>query len=552
MGSGGVGKGMSFWSIEHKLIAAFTAAILAGFVVMLSLQAQDLHQSVVTMATGDLTAKTSQLANAIRIGIMAHDGGATETEYKPLEGTKGTQLASVWAFEDDGTELIHYVDDHLAGPNLADVLKNHPEVMAKMQSATELTDRHLIVIVPVLSLRGTRVIGALAIAWDLAEEHASLSAAIHRQIYAALGVMVLLIALLAVLVRYLLARPLRGMTTAMRALAEGDLGVTIPGTARRDEIGVMAATVAVFRDNAEHVLHLNQAREAEKQAGEEARRKALMDLAADLERQVKSVAEAVSHAAGGTEAGARDMTVTAERAAGRSGAVAAAAEETSISLQTVASAAEELSASIAELRRQADGSSQVADSAVKEASVTTEKVSALANAADKIGQVVGLISDIAAQTNLLALNATIEAARAGDAGKGFAVVASEVKSLASQTSRATEEITGQVESIRTATQEVVAAMRGIEGTIRRINEITVVMTDGITQQGDATQEIARNVQQAAAGAGEVSSNVAGITQMAEETGRGAAAILETARGLVGHSSRLNDSIETFLKGARSA
>jgi methyl-accepting chemotaxis protein len=342
------------------------------------------------------------------------------------------------------------------------------------------------------------------------------------------------------------------MTGVMHSLASGNINVTIPGANRRDEIGNMASSVRIFADNAANVMRLQAEQEAQKRQAEESRRAALTKLASELERDVKSVAEAVANAAGQMETNARDMAGTAENALQRSGTVAAAAEQASISLQTVASAAEELSASITELRRQAGGSQAVAEGAVNEASVTTSKVSTLAETAEKIGKVVSLISDIAAQTNLLALNATIEAARAGDAGKGFAVVASEVKSLATQTSHATEEITTQVAAIRTATREVVGAMQGIASTIRRINEITIVMSDGITQQGEATQEIARNVQQAAAGAAEVSSNVVGITYMSQETGRGADAILKTSRDLVSHSTSLNHSLDAFVRGAKSA
>jgi methyl-accepting chemotaxis protein len=229
--------------------------------------------------------------------------------------------------------------------------------------------------------------------------------------------------------------------------------------------------------------------------------------------------------------------------------VAAASEQAATNVQTVASAAEELSASIREIQQQMATSARIAQQAVEQVDRTDTTVTGLVQAADKIGEVVNLISDIASQTNLLALNATIEAARAGEAGKGFAVVASEVKNLANQTAKATEEIGQQIAAMQTATGDSVQAIRGIGATIKQISEVTTTVASAVEEQGAATQEISRNVQQASAGTQEVSSNITGVSQAATQTGTAAGQVLSAARELAQQGQKLNTEIEAFLRSA---
>jgi len=540
------------WTIERKLVASFTAAILVGFLIMIGLQARDQRASLVDLAVSDLTAKTTQLGNAMRIGFMGHDGSAIETEYKPIADAADSQLASLASFQDDGTLILKFANEKLTSIDLTGILKDAPDLLAKGTPLIKETPTHLIVAVPVMSLRGTKVIGALAIAWSLDAQNAAVTKALRNQTAVALVVMIVLLGILALLLRRMVVRPIRGMTEVMRRLAGGETDIQIPAAGRQDEIGAMAASVTVFRDTAADVARIEAEREEQKRQAEDARRQSLLQLAARLESSVKTVADSVAGAANEVERSARSMAEAAQTATSQTSAVAAASEETSVSIQTVAAAAEELTASIGELGRQAAGSASVAEGAVQEAGATSSKVEHLETAAGRIGEVVKLISDIAAQTNLLALNATIEAARAGDAGKGFAVVASEVKSLAAQTGRATEEITTQVTAIRTATHEVVSAIHGIEATIAKISEIAGAMTASIDQQGQATQEIARNVQQAATGAGEVSETIIGVTRIAGETGRNAGNILGAAGDLVRQSDLLTLSLNEFLSAARAS
>ena len=265
-----------------------------------------------------------------------------------------------------------------------------------------------------------------------------------------------------------------------------------------------------------------------------------------MANNVKQVTEIVAAKSTELQETAQSLSAMAEQATQQSGAVAAAAEQASANVQTVASAAEELSSSIEEVGRQVTESSKIAQNAAHETEKTNESVEELAEAADKIGEVVELISDIAAQTNLLALNATIEAARAGDAGKGFAVVANEVKSLASQTAKATGDISAQISAIQSATGNAVTAIKGIGETINQVNEIATAIASAVEEQGAATQEIARNVQEAATGTQEVSSNIVEVQKAATETGVSSTQVLEAAQELSKQSEALQAEMEKFL------
>ena len=220
-------------------------------------------------------------------------------------------------------------------------------------------------------------------------------------------------------------------------------------------------------------------------------------------------------------------------------------------MQTVAAAAEELASSIQEISRQVTDSTRIAGEAVSEVEQTSAKIQGLSDAALRIGEVVTLITDIAEQTNLLALNATIEAARAGEAGKGFAVVASEVKNLASQTARATQEISQQITGIQSATRDSVTAISSINRTIGRMNEITASVAAAVEEQGAATAEIARNVEQAASGTQDVSTNIQGVTAAAGETSLASRQIQDAARNLSAQSERLQAEVGRFLAEVRA-
>ena len=354
-----------------------------------------------------------------------------------------------------------------------------------------------------------------------------------------------------VIVQRRVSTPIRKLTDAMRRLAGHDLDVVLEGTARGDEIGDMSRAVEVFKQSMVKADQFAAERSSE-QGRKEQRQAAIEQSIAAFDASVTGSLNTLTSASAQLQTTAQSMSSTAEETSSKSVAVAAASEQALNNVQTVAAATEELSASIAEISRQVTESTRVAGDAVAQAERTNGEVQALADAAERIGHVVKLISGIAAQTNLLALNATIEAARAGEAGRGFAVVASEVKNLATQTARATDDITSQVTWIQDATGSSVQAIQAIGSTITRVNEIASAIAAAVEQQGAATKEIARNVQQASVGTAQVSGNIAAVSQAAGETGAAADGVLNSVKVLVQLSDTLRKDVDGFVSNIRSA
>jgi methyl-accepting chemotaxis protein len=406
---------------------------------------------------------------------------------------------------------------------------------------------------PEISAKLQGVVDAAAKAQDSLGPQAS--AAMDHGVFLALIVSAIAV-LLGIVIGFVVARsitkPVAAMTRAMSALAAGDKTIEIPAQNQKDEIGDMASAVQVFKANMIEADRLRAEQEAAKSQAEAERRRAMLALADRFEGTVGEVVNGVNSSATELQSTAQAMSATAEETARQSTVVAAASEETTQNVQTVASATEELSASIGEITGQVTESTRIVGDAVAQANDTNGKVQSLAEAAQKIGDVVRLINDIAGQTNLLALNATIEAARAGEAGKGFAVVASEVKTLATQTARATEEIASQVRAIQEATTSSAQAIESITKTIARVSEISTAIASAVEEQGAATQEISRNVQQAAQGTQEVSANIAGVTDAARQTGAAASKVLNSAGALSQNGQTLRAQVEEFLRTVRAA
>jgi methyl-accepting chemotaxis protein len=345
--------------------------------------------------------------------------------------------------------------------------------------------------------------------------------------------------------------PLLQMVGAMGQLAGGDHTVAIPATEKKDEIGLMARAVLVFKEN---MIKAKEFADKEAEAIKErvARAARVNELTEKFDEDVTMVLKSVASASTQLQTTASSMTATAEETNSQATAVAAATEEASTNVQTVSAAAEELTSSITEISRQVAQSANVARKAVAEADRTNTTVRDLSAEATRIGDVVKLINEIASQTNLLALNATIEAARAGEAGRGFAVVASEVKNLAEQTAKATEQISAQITAIQSSSTDAVSAIGTIAATIGEISEITSAIAAAVEEQSSATQEIARNVQQAAIGTGEIATNVSGVQQAAGDTGSAAHQVLGASSELSRQSETLRTRVETFLSGIRAA
>jgi len=349
-----------------------------------------------------------------------------------------------------------------------------------------------------------------------------------------------------------ITKPLVRITLALKALASGDRTSEVPETRRGDEIGEMARSAEIFKKTAIEFERIVAEQEALKATAAAAQRTAMNQTADAFEVKVGSLVAMLSSGATELQATASSMSAIATQTDQRATTVAAAAGEASAGVQTVAAAAEELTASINEIARRVAQSSRITDRAVGDARRTDTIVRALAHAAQKIGDVVQLITGIAAQTNLLALNATIEAARAGDAGKGFAVVASEVKNLANQTAKATEEIGSQVAQIQNATGEAVQAIQAIGATINEVSDIATSIAAAVKEQGAATAEIARNVQQTSASTQDVTVTIAGVSQAANDTGAAAGEVLSAAGDLSQQAEQLTNEVNSFVAGIRAA
>jgi methyl-accepting chemotaxis protein len=370
-------------------------------------------------------------------------------------------------------------------------------------------------------------------------------------------VALLVVAFAGIVVSFLIgrniSRPVVAMSRAMRELATGNFEVQLPGLDRRDEVGQMAHAVQEFKVQAIAKAERDTAEREEKNREQQAARRAeLHNLAESFETAVGNIIEKVSSASNELENSAVILTKSSAATQQLSTVVATASEETSANVQSVASATEEMASSINEIGRQVADSNRIANEAVDQAQKTDVRIAELSLAANRIGDVTQLITTIAEQTNLLALNATIEAARAGDAGRGFAVVAQEVKALAAQTAKATSEISTQIAGMQAATQVSVLAIKEISGTIGRVSEIAAAIAAAIEEQGAATQEITRNVQQAAIGSTQVATSIADVNRGAGDTGSASSQVLSSAQLLSNENKRLKAEVIKFLATVRAA
>ncbi|WP_207458707.1 methyl-accepting chemotaxis protein [Azospirillum sp. SYSU D00513] len=352
--------------------------------------------------------------------------------------------------------------------------------------------------------------------------------------------------------RSLLGRPLRRTIATLEAVTAGRSDVTVTDLDRGDEIGAVNKALKLFQENTGRIAAMEEERRLEEQRAAERRKLELAAMAESFEASVGGVVRSVTVQATQLRSNAEGLSSIAEETDRQAVAVAAASDQASANVQTVAAAAEQLARSITEINERISHSSRMAAGAVGDVERTNGTVEGLSTAARRIGDVVGLIQQIASQTNLLALNATIEAARAGEAGKGFAVVASEVKNLATQTAKATEEITAQIAEMQAASGGVVEAIQAIGRTIVAINETITAVAAAAEEQGAATQEISRNVQQAAVGTQEVSSNIVGVTRAAGETGNMAGQALDAAAELSQQADQLHTEVERFVSTVRAA
>ncbi len=354
-----------------------------------------------------------------------------------------------------------------------------------------------------------------------------------------------------VLVSRSISRPLAEIATGLDALNADDMSVDVT-VHNDDEIGAVAKAYAVFKDSMMKTKELEADQEKQKQRMEEEKRSTMNKLADDFDASVGGIVDTVSSASAELSTTAQSMSSIAEETSSQANSVAAASEQASANVQTVASATEEMSNSIAEINQQIAEASDASKKAVEDVTKTATQMETLAQTADKIGEVVSMISDIAEQTNLLALNATIESARAGEAGKGFAVVASEVKSLANETAKATEGISELVSEIQSETRTAVTGIADIGKVISQLEQTSTAIAAAMEEQGATTQEVARNVTEAASGTQEVSTSIAGVTQASQEAGTASSQVTSAADELSKQSVLMKSEVEKFIEQVRAA
>ena len=398
-----------------------------------------------------------------------------------------------------------------------------------------------------------RVTAAADAVSDATDERAAETVTVAQVVVASVfGLMIAIFVALMYLVRRTVLRPMRQMTESMETLAAGDTSVEVPALDKRDEIGAMAKAVQVFKENALRVAKMEEEQAALRARAEEEKRETMNRMADEFDASVGQIVDQVSAAVQEMQNTATDMTGVAHTNSEQAEKVRNDAQITNTNVSAVASATEEMSASVANIAGLVQKSTGIVEQAVNSVSTTKDDVTQLEESASRIGEVIGLITDIAEQTNLLALNATIEAARAGDAGKGFAVVASEVKNLATQTGKATNDISVQIGDIQGRTKQVVEAIQNIGEVMNEVNEIASSIASASDEQNSATIEISRNAQETAT----ITSGVLGsIGQMAEgaaSTGEASKQVLELSRGLYEQADQLKAQVTGFVSSVRQS
>jgi methyl-accepting chemotaxis protein len=521
---------------------------LTGELFSINLRATQLANAVVVTATTDAMAQIPTLSAIVYRHVLREteeDAARISAESERLDTQMKRLSAALAGFEREATmaRISDLLQRYHAGMN---AVRESGRTIAEMRDKElERIGEEISSLARELETRNTSSQAEVAVRTEAAASNVVWTMVLASAFSLLVGLT------LGFLVTGGISRPLLDLSRTMRRLAEGDTSVPLKGLDRHDEIGEMSRAVAVFRDNAIERRRLEEAGRGERVARE--RRQARVDeLVTDFRSSVQTALESVGGDSELMERTARDLADIATEADRQALAASSASQQTASNVQTVAGAADELATSVNEIGRLIESANTLVRRATEMTTVGTHRVESLSHAAQKIGEVVNLIQDIAAQTNLLALNATIEAARAGDAGRGFAVVAAEVKQLADQTAQATGDISHQVSGIQQATREAVTVIAEIATAMNEVNGFANAVAAAVEEQNAATHEISRNVQHAAAGSEDLTQNVAGVTRAIGETSQAANQVFAASQNLGRQAHSLRQAVERFLSDVAAA